>query len=614
MDQSDAVSQHVDREIAIRPGPFELLEAEMAALELGVDPVIAASTCTAVQNDLDAAKEWLYPSRALIRDAESTCPGIVEAAALLAEAVNKSEKVAIFGDYDVDGVSGAAILELGLEKLGTSCLVDHPSASEGFGITDRFIAEAAGQGCSTLCIVDCGSDQADVIAREPRALKIIVCDHHAADVSNPADAHINPNLHSPPPTAHTGSPLAWKLLVELYKQLGDRIAPPLGDWLFETPLFLAGMGLMADRGSVLIPEHRALLHLASDHAPAGVVALAANFDEDPALPGGLVRTQAVLNLGKRTSRVHASSARRVLTAQRAEDAEQDISALLFEYEAATVVREDMTEQALSQVVDQDVLEEPLAIAVLDESFSEYSGYSGVVASSVAGKSERSTMIFVPVIGASPPQLKFSGRPGARAKKKLGVLHRQLDDEKRYDKKARKALCEAVIAIGGHEEVVAGTVELGSLGEAISALRGWRPKKGPWKSFYSESSQGRPAQVVARKVAADRWRELENQSQLLAPFTQDSQPVAHEVSDISGASTNYNPRISVLAEVTFPEQPTEDPDRPGWLIATMRDDGGSERDARFPADVQPPPDGIREWVITVQPSPEVVFLRWSSAAE
>jgi single-stranded-DNA-specific exonuclease len=114
----------------------------------------------------------------------------------LADAVENGETIAIFGDYDVDGATSAALLVLLLRRLGTEPMVYIPDRlMEGYGPSGAALVELKKQGAALAITVDCGA-QAFEALEEARAaeLDVIVVDHHqCASLLPVAHAMINPN-------------------------------------------------------------------------------------------------------------------------------------------------------------------------------------------------------------------------------------------------------------------------------------------------------------------------------------------------------------------------------------------------------------------------------------
>jgi single-stranded-DNA-specific exonuclease len=114
----------------------------------------------------------------------------------LADAVQNGETIAIFGDYDVDGATSAALLVLLLRRLGADPMVYIPDRlMEGYGPSGKALVELKTRGASLAVTVDCGAQAFDALEEAKAAeLDVIVVDHHqCASLLPVAFAMINPN-------------------------------------------------------------------------------------------------------------------------------------------------------------------------------------------------------------------------------------------------------------------------------------------------------------------------------------------------------------------------------------------------------------------------------------
>ena len=114
----------------------------------------------------------------------------------LADAVQRGETIAIFGDYDVDGATSAALLVLLLRRLGADPMVYIPDRlMEGYGPSGKALVELKAKGASVAVCVDCGAQAFDALEEAKGAgLDVIVVDHHqCASLLPVAYALINPN-------------------------------------------------------------------------------------------------------------------------------------------------------------------------------------------------------------------------------------------------------------------------------------------------------------------------------------------------------------------------------------------------------------------------------------
>jgi single-stranded-DNA-specific exonuclease len=144
----------------------------------------------------EEAQAFLDPSIKKLMPDPSTLTDMDAAAARLADAVTQGESIAIFGDYDVDGATSAALLCRYLRACGLDPIVHIPDRIfEGYGPNVDAIRAFAERGAKLLVTVDCGTTSHAVIAEAGKlGLDTVVIDHHQADEELPAaHAVVNPN-------------------------------------------------------------------------------------------------------------------------------------------------------------------------------------------------------------------------------------------------------------------------------------------------------------------------------------------------------------------------------------------------------------------------------------
>ena len=166
--------------IAQHHGMPELLARILAARDVEVDGVEAF---------LDPTIKRLMPDPDVITDMKP-------AANRIADAIMRGERVAIFGDYDVDGATSAALLANFLRIAGVNPVIHIPDRIfEGYGPNVEAIRSLAEGGAKLLITVDCGTTSMEPLAEAKRlGLDTVVIDHHQADeMLPPAVAVINPN-------------------------------------------------------------------------------------------------------------------------------------------------------------------------------------------------------------------------------------------------------------------------------------------------------------------------------------------------------------------------------------------------------------------------------------
>ena len=178
-----------------------------------------------------------------------------KAAARLAAAVEGGETIAIFGDYDVDGATSAALLTLLLRRLGSEPMIYIPDRlMEGYGPSGAALIELKNRGATLAVTVDCGAQAFEALDEAAAAgLDVIVCDHHQCAARLPtAHSVINPNRldESETGAAHghvAAVGMAFLLGVALLRELrkrgtfGDRAEPKIIDLLD-----IVALGTVAD--------------------------------------------------------------------------------------------------------------------------------------------------------------------------------------------------------------------------------------------------------------------------------------------------------------------------------------------------------------------------------
>ncbi len=118
-----------------------------------------------------------------------------KAAQTIADCVLAGDKIAIYGDYDVDGVTSTAIFVKYLREIGCDVVWHLPTREgEGYGLNTAAVDRIAATGVRLLITVDCGiSGAAEVVRAKSHGMRVVVTDHHSPDSELPkADAVVNP--------------------------------------------------------------------------------------------------------------------------------------------------------------------------------------------------------------------------------------------------------------------------------------------------------------------------------------------------------------------------------------------------------------------------------------
>jgi single-stranded-DNA-specific exonuclease len=146
--------------------------------------------------EADAVDAFLDPAIKRSMPDPNVLTAMPEAAARIADAVTRGESIAIFGDYDVDGATSAAVLARFLRQGGIEPIIHIPDRLfEGYGPNVEAVRALAARGATLLVTVDCGTTSIEPLS-EAKALgmDVVVIDHHQADEAlPPALAIVNPN-------------------------------------------------------------------------------------------------------------------------------------------------------------------------------------------------------------------------------------------------------------------------------------------------------------------------------------------------------------------------------------------------------------------------------------
>jgi len=231
--------------------------AAALAASLGVHPVIARLLCMRGLGDAAEATRFLNPSLEHLHDPFKLAD-MSRAVERLERALAQHERIAIHGDYDVDGITSTVILRRALEMLGGDVVHFIPERlRDGYGLQAPAIERLHAERVSLVVSVDCGirSTEAALRARE-LGLDLIVTDHHEPEGTlPPAYAVINPKrMDCSYPDKHlAGVGVALKLVQALCDRAGK------GKWL---PAFVkvAAIGTLADVVP-LVGENRVIARL-----------------------------------------------------------------------------------------------------------------------------------------------------------------------------------------------------------------------------------------------------------------------------------------------------------------------------------------------------------------
>ena len=376
-----------------------------------------------------------------------------EAVKRVVQAATSGEPVAVYGDYDVDGITGTAILTEGLREIGIDARPFIPHRErEGYGVSDAAVAELAGAGARVLITADCGVTALREIqaARDEHGLDVIVLDHHEPAEELPvATAIVTPKLApAGHPLGHlsTGG-LAYRFAHAITQDAGVDVPP-------ERWLDLAAMSAVAD----VVPlrgENRWIVH-------QGLQAIEAT--KRPGLHALLRSGRGAGGIRVDTETIGFQLAPRLNAAGRLDDAQLALDtlmerdparakALADQLEALNQQRRRLTTEAMEAASNEirrqldSSGQAPLALFVGGEEI--HHGIVGIVAGRLADEWSRPAFVWSIVDG----EARVSGRTSA------GFDLVQMLDQAR----------DLLIRGGGHQAAAGFSAEPSKLGAIMQRL-------------------------------------------------------------------------------------------------------------------------------------------------
>ena len=227
------------------------------AREAGVDPLCARVLANRGVLPRDASG-FLSPSLKTIGTPEEEAWGV--AARRVARAVRDGERIGIFGDYDADGITSAAVLYLALSHYTENVIVRLPTRQVGYGLLEAYVRDLFAEGVNLLVSADCGVSNRDEVAlANELGMDAIVTEHHIPPENPPDTTVLDPKLWNPDdPLAGVG--VAWKFAWAVARELED----PDGKRRLGRLLDLVSVGTVVDIAP-LVGDNRALATMGLRH-------------------------------------------------------------------------------------------------------------------------------------------------------------------------------------------------------------------------------------------------------------------------------------------------------------------------------------------------------------
>ena len=362
--------------------------------ELGISSLTASALVQRGFRDLASAARFLNPMLADLHDPK-LLPDYADAVNAILGAKERQELIFVHGDYDVDGVTSAAIFDRFLASIGANVKTHVPHRmKEGYGIHLSAVAAAKAAGAKLFLTCDCGvSAHEQVKAAHEAGMVVVVTDHHSIGHKIPdAAAVVNPHREDSeyPFDELSGAGVAFKLSMGLAQELGHS-----ADNFARAFLDLAALGTIADIVP-LVDENRIIAKFGLERLGATKkVGLRALFDQARIGQDGapITARQVGFQIGPRLN-----------AAGRIDDAARALQLLIErdEVQAATIAGEieeinlarrteqqRVTEQA-QEIIEREHLADKNVIVVGGRDW--HPGVIGIVASRIVELYKRPTFV------------------------------------------------------------------------------------------------------------------------------------------------------------------------------------------------------------------------------
>ncbi|PPR18644.1 MAG: hypothetical protein CFH43_00442, partial [Proteobacteria bacterium] len=379
--------------------------------KLGVSPIVGHILSSRGFTETDMALTFLTPKLSDLPDPNHLL-GMEDAVHRLIEAIEKGEKIAIFGDYDVDGGCATALLVRYFRSIGLEALLYIPDRmTEGYGPNNQAMDTLKSMGADVVITVDCGS-----VAFEPMAyaksigLDVIITDHHQTVPELPeCVALVNPNRvdETSPCTMLSGAGVAFYMVLSLTRALREKgffnenKKEPDNRYLLD----LVAVSTVCDMVPVLGPNRVLVamgLKALASRRNLGLAALAdvSGVNEKPNTYHAGFMIGPRINAGGRISDCDIGA--KLLSTENPAEAQSLAEQLNLLNEERKNIEADVLTEAMTQAENM-MVDNPNCLVVAGEGWHE--GVIGIVASRIKEKFHRPSI----VIAINGREAKGSGR-------------------------------------------------------------------------------------------------------------------------------------------------------------------------------------------------------------
>ncbi len=374
-------------------------DCEPLARRLGVPPVVAQLLINREVGLDGVAGRFLFPQLRDLHPPEEL-PGATLAAERIHQAVVERRKIVLYGDYDVDGITGVAILWHVLRAAGADVTFYVPHRiEEGYGVNLEAVRKLIADGAGMIVTVDCGitAIEAAAVLRQAN-VPFIVTDHHTPHAQVPdADAIVHPGVGGQYANPHiSGAGVAFKVAWAVAQRVSgaEKVAAEYRELLKEL-LPLAAVGTIADVVP-LIGENRIIARHGLTALPSTALAGLRCLIERAGLTGDKITGYDVgFKLAPRINAAgrmgHARLAVELFT--RADtDRAREIAMYLEEHNRSRQATERQIVKQAFEMIDRDNLAGDARRAIVLALDGWHAGVIGIVAARVVARYNRPTVM------------------------------------------------------------------------------------------------------------------------------------------------------------------------------------------------------------------------------
>jgi single-stranded-DNA-specific exonuclease len=320
--------------------------------------------------------------------------GVCQAVERITNAIKSKERIAVFGDYDADGITATALMFEALELLGARVLYYIPERiEEGYCLNNRALDFLAIEGTSLVITVDCGiKAHQEVAYGKTLGMDFIITDHHEPDIIPPlATAVINPKLPAQNCAPLAGVGVAFKLCQALFERFA---VPPEHGVIAGQYLDLLVIGTIADivpliGDNRLLVKHGLLFLNKTQRLGLKALIEVAGVSEKN-LTTNIISYGLVPRINAAGRISHAGKAVELLLTKSSQRAMELARQLDRENETRQIMEQQITAEALSLIGNTDLEKEK--IIVLSSTFW-HQGVIGISSAKLAEKYNRPVILF-----------------------------------------------------------------------------------------------------------------------------------------------------------------------------------------------------------------------------